>query len=123
MKSTISIRNEYWILIISLFLVTCVSKGLKKESSQEIKSKDILDVYSDVHTETMFSSSVSDSFRIFKSIPNDVSEKKLSLVLILDANAYFESVLSEYKLAILMQAFPSQYSLVSAIRILRPWIR
>jgi predicted alpha/beta superfamily hydrolase len=52
----------------------------------------------------MYSTSVQDSFRIYTSAPSDSS--KHPLIILLDANAYFEPVVAEYNLGKLTQGYP-----------------
>ncbi|WKZ58668.1 MAG: alpha/beta hydrolase-fold protein [Cyclobacteriaceae bacterium] len=58
------------------------------------------DYYSRATAENLYSNHVGDTFKIFKSLPKGYSNesgKKYPLVIILDGNAFFESVVSEMK--------------------------
>ena len=90
-------------LILSLFLIPLIScnhndhvvKGEMKFGLTEFS-----DYYTEPTAEKMYSNSVSDTFRIFKSFPKDYdkdSTKKYPLIIILDGNAYIESVVAEMK--------------------------
>jgi predicted alpha/beta superfamily hydrolase len=57
-------------------------------------------LYSDPTTESVYSKHVNDTFKIFKSLPRGYSSdsaRKYPVIIILDANAFFESVVTELK--------------------------
>jgi hypothetical protein len=87
------------VTVISL-LSSCGQKEriLIGDSNQPLT--EFSNLYSDPTTESFYSHHVGDTFRIFKSIPREYSNdssKKYPLIMILDSNAFFESVISELK--------------------------
>lgn len=82
-----------------------------RESTLAVKGdpNEITNFYSEPKTEMVYSEFVSDSFKIFSSLPSEYYQDATStypLLLVLDANAYFESVVAELKLGTLTQGLP-----------------
>jgi predicted alpha/beta superfamily hydrolase len=101
-----------WILLVltSIFLVAChYDRKDTKKGAADSELPDITHLYSTPSSKMVYSKSVSDSFKIFISLPELYGQdptKKYPLILMLDANAYFEPVLSELKLGTLTQGYP-----------------
>lgn len=67
-------------------------------------------LYTDPVSENMYSKHVADSFKIFKSFPKNYSvdpTKKYPLIIVLDANAFYESVLSQLKFSSFIGEIPN----------------
>lgn len=87
-------------------MVACSQDGQDGKKKREgVDQKDDLppqpltefsDVYTCLRPENIYSSNVDDTFKIFRAIPSDTG-KSHPLVIILDANAFFESVVTELK--------------------------
>ena len=101
-------------LLSSFFLGAILLSCGKNKSIIETKSKgendfkEIFDLYTIEEPELIYSQAVSDSFKLFKSLPDGygADSSKYPLLLILDANAYFEAFVAEMKLARLTQGIP-----------------
>lgn len=94
-----------------IILSACYQDHHKKLSSPTVKREpmNIFDLYTNREPTMMYSAFVSDSFMIFSSLPQKYdpdSVAKYPLILVLDANGYFESVVAELKLGTLTQGFP-----------------
>ncbi|MFL9483381.1 alpha/beta hydrolase [Chitinophagaceae bacterium LWZ2-11] len=86
-------------LIMASFLTACKQeqKTLPKDSVKA-NLTELSDVYSYPVKKDMYSKNVSDSFTIFTSLPKGFTQnKKYPLIILLDANAFFESVVDELK--------------------------
>lgn len=93
--------NKLTTLGIALLLL-CSCRQKEKIVTGELKQPltEFSNYYSDPTTETFYSNHVGDTFKIFKSIPkgySNESSKKYPLIIILDGNAFYESVVSELK--------------------------
>lgn len=92
---------------LALFLLSC---GTKQEPAiQQKPLTEISALYTSPTAEMMYSENVNDSFQIFSSVPSAYSEDsaRYPLILLVDANAYFEPVLAEFKLGTLTQGYPN----------------
>src|ERR1044071_5268301 len=90
-------------LVILILTFTCFACERKAETSTESPVKPLTEFsnyYTQPKKETIYSKYVSDTLHLFKSTPegykND-STQKYPLIILLDANAFFESTLSELK--------------------------
>lgn len=85
---------------IILLLGSCGQKEKIATNDSEQPLTEFSKYYSDPTSEEMYSQQVLDTFKLFKATPkgygND-STKKYPLIIILDGNAFFESVISELK--------------------------
>lgn len=85
-------------LVLAFILISCV----QKEKAQTIDSSltEFSKYYSDPTSEKIYSQQVQDTFKLFKATPKGYSSdsiRKYPLIIILDANAFFESTVSELK--------------------------
>src|SRR3977135_518588 len=82
---------------------------IQKPLTREREPKEIFGCYSPPKIKMIYSEFVSDSFKIFTSLPQKYNNDTLStypLILVLDANGYFESIVAELKLGTLTHDFP-----------------
>lgn len=100
--------------LLLLFVAFLFSCGQKNEKTLATKTVDIREFYKDVPalyspitSENMYSGVVKDTFRIYSALPKGYDEKKkYPLVILLDANAYFEPFVAETKLATITADIP-----------------
>lgn len=76
------------ILLVAISAIACTQKSVSPARDSAM----------------VYSTSVQDSFRIYSSAPSDTA--KHPLIILLDANAYFDAVVAEYKLGKLTQGYP-----------------
>lgn len=95
--------HKLYLLLFALILFASCTQP-KKDAGKTTTSSDSLTEFSTVYTapvkSTVYSTNVKDSFTIFQSIPsayNKDSAKKYPLVILLDANAFFEPMLANAK--------------------------
>lgn len=105
------IRSCIFIFMFFVLLACDVKKQRNPEPSVSLMDNpnEIFGYYSEPKAEMMYSGIVSDSFQIFTSLPGEYHKDTSStypLLLVLDANAYFESVVAESKLGMLTQGLP-----------------
>jgi predicted alpha/beta superfamily hydrolase len=88
-----TMKSFFYFLSFALLLFSCDKKQVAKVSS---------------NSKMMYSSSVQDSFRIYTSFPSTYEKDSSTypLILVLDANAYFDPVVAEYNLGKLTQGYP-----------------
>jgi predicted alpha/beta superfamily hydrolase len=86
-----------------------VVAGCAKEPETASASTEFTALYSAPTSVMIFSEAVQDSFRIFSATPSLYPEDSVTypLILLLDANAYFDPVLAEFKLGTLTQGYPN----------------
>ncbi|MEO7988052.1 MAG: alpha/beta hydrolase-fold protein [Chryseolinea sp.] len=108
-----NVQNCRPVLFLLLSVLSACDSQEKKVSGEASQVKndpnEIFSYYSEPETKMVYSESVSDSFKIFTSLPNEYNSDTTStypLILVLDANAYFESVVAELKLSTLTQGQP-----------------
>ena len=98
---------------LSFFIFAVCPATFGQESQLPSKSKtfstELSDLYTEPVIESMYSKQVGDTLRLFKSFPkaylSDTS-KKYPAIIILDANAYFESVVSQLKFSTFIGEIP-----------------
>jgi predicted alpha/beta superfamily hydrolase len=81
-------------------------KSVRQEKNDP---NEIVNFYSAPESEMVYSEFVLDSFKIFISLPSEYTKDTTSafpLLLVLDANAYFESIVAELKLNSVTQDMP-----------------
>ncbi len=101
-------------ILFSLFFVlfACNLKERRIPKSTLPEKDDLNEIfgyYSEPKAEMVYSEFVSDSFKVLKSLPSEYYQDTAStypLLIVLDANAYFESVVAELKLSTLTQGLP-----------------
>ena len=85
-------------LIFAFILISCGQNERTQTADNSLT--EFSKYYSDPTSEKMYSQQVQDTFKLFKAIPigysND-STRKYPLIIILDANAFFESTVSELR--------------------------
>ena len=91
-------------LILSAVAILSIWSCSSGENNSTLDRKHSLtefsDLYSEPTSEKIYSRNVGDTFQIFKSLPKGFSTdsaKKYPVIIILDANAFFESVVSQLK--------------------------
>lgn len=85
-------------LIFTIILISCGQNERTQTADNSLT--EFSKYYSDPTSEKMYSQQVQDTFRLFKATPKGYSNdstKKYPLIIILDANAFFESTVSELK--------------------------
>lgn len=85
-------------LVLAFILISCGQN--EKFNDGDNSLTEFSNYYSDPTSEKMYSQQVQDTFKLFKVTPkgyNNDSTKKYPLIIILDANAFFESTVSELK--------------------------
>lgn len=85
-------------VLILFWSCTQNEKGTTEDAEKPLT--EFSDYYSQATAENLYSNHVGDTFRIFKSMPKGYSNEsavKYPLIIILDGNAFFESVVSELK--------------------------
>jgi predicted alpha/beta superfamily hydrolase len=91
------------LITLGTVLILFWSCGKKERVATEDPKKPLTefsDYYSDATAENLYSNHVGDTFKIFRSFPKEYSNqltKEYPLIIILDGNAFFESVVSEMK--------------------------
>lgn len=91
------------LITLGTVLIVFWSCGQKERVATEDSKKPLTefsDYYSDATAENLYSNHVGDTFKIFRSFPKGYSNqltKEYPLIIILDGNAFFESVVSEMK--------------------------
>ncbi|HEX8377093.1 MAG TPA: alpha/beta hydrolase-fold protein [Pedobacter sp.] len=94
------------IQFLSISFLVCVAGKLSygQNSNTGVQTKrpltEISSLYTEPITESMYSKHVSDTFKIFKSFPEGYlsdTTTNYPIIIILDANAFFESVVSQLK--------------------------
>jgi len=82
---------------------------IQERMTGDREPNEIFGFYSPPETKMIYSKYVSDTFKIFTSLPQKYNSDSLStypLILVLDANGYLESIVAELKLGTLTQDFP-----------------
>jgi uncharacterized protein len=90
--------NKLTGLVLAFILISCGQN--EKINGGDNSLTEFSNYYSDPASEKMYSQQVQDTFKLFKVTPkgyNNDSTKKYPLIIILDANAFFESTVSELK--------------------------
>jgi predicted alpha/beta superfamily hydrolase len=85
-------------LLFALILVSCGQN--KSTQTADSSLTEFSNYYSDPTSEKIYSQQVQDTFRLFKATPKGYSNdstRKYPLIIVLDANAFFESTVSELK--------------------------
>ena len=85
-------------LLFALILVSCGQN--KRTQIADSSLTEFSNYYSDPTSENIYSQQVQDTFRLFKATPKGYSNdstRKYPLIIVLDANAFFESTVSELK--------------------------
>jgi predicted alpha/beta superfamily hydrolase len=104
-------NRAFLLLSVGIILGACHQNQdrIQKPSTAEREPKEIFGFYSPPETKMIYSEFVSDSFKIFTSLPQKYNYDTLSkypLIIVLDANGYFESIVAELKLGTLTQDLP-----------------
>jgi predicted alpha/beta superfamily hydrolase len=93
-------------ILLNLFLFfSCGRRGSIVENSLT----EFSNFYSDPTTEEIYSNEVRDAFKLFKSLPQGYSPdsaRTYPLIILLDANAFFESTLAELKFNTFIEQIP-----------------
>jgi predicted alpha/beta superfamily hydrolase len=85
-------------LLFALILVSCGQN--KSTQTADSSLTEFSNYYSDPTSENIYSQQVQDTFRLFKATPKGYSNdstREYPLIIVLDANAFFESTVSELK--------------------------
>jgi hypothetical protein len=100
-------------LSLTLLIFTLCSAGFGQGLKSHVESKVPVTEFSNLYTEAviegMYSKHVADTFKIFKSFPKDYltdTTKRYPVIIILDANAFFESVVSQLKFSSFIGEIP-----------------
>jgi predicted alpha/beta superfamily hydrolase len=112
MKILLILRSSTILFLLFFILSACdvnKTEASKAVIADKVDPNEIFGYYSDPETEMIYSRSVSDSFKIFTSLPSEYNNDTIStypLLMVLDANGYFESVVAELKMNTLTQGQP-----------------
>ncbi|MFM8490900.1 MAG: alpha/beta hydrolase [Candidatus Methylopumilus sp.] len=90
--------NKITGLVLASILISCGQN--EKINNVDNSLTEFSKYYSDPTSEKLYSQQVQDTFKLFKATPKGYSNdstKKYPLIIILDANAFFESTVSELK--------------------------
>lgn len=91
--------NRHLLVFFIAFLVISCNGDQKSATSTQVLTE-FSDYYTYLASENMYSHQVTDTFKIFKATPksyNNDSTQTYPLIIILDANAFFESTVTELK--------------------------
>src|SRR5450432_2701903 len=96
--------NRFILLLVLVIIASCNNKKQEDPKEAILPTTDSLTEFSTIYTtpvkKTVYSTYVKDSFGIFQSIPSDYnkdSAKKYPLIILLDANVFFEPLLAIIK--------------------------
>jgi uncharacterized protein len=96
--------NRFILLLVLVIIASCNNKKQEDPKQAILPTTDSLTEFSTIYTtpvkKTVYSTYVKDSFGIFQSIPSDYnkdSAKKYPLIILLDANVFFEPLLASIK--------------------------
>jgi predicted alpha/beta superfamily hydrolase len=90
--------NKLTGLVFAFILISCGQN--EKNNNVDNSLTEFSKYYSDPTSEKLYSQQVQDTFKLFKATPKGYSNdstKEYPLIIILDANAFFESTVSELK--------------------------